>query len=295
MYWSKRRQFWPPDATYLLDVVISDLSVIWICDFLRNLYVAEISQKVPGILAAPCKHAKWRSPTNKGFLQLILWPVANCPRIVPTTCSSRIVPVAYMQTFIHVQCSSWPLNDICFQNDTPALAPASLQLLQQLQATTSAATPVAASAGANALSSVQHQLLLQQHLGLGAATPAHAAAPAVPSPPEINPANLQGLATLASLSNTAGEYGWCPSLFDILRSFALFHHALYLLLDSVRTGRASNAGDVSVLEIITESYADTFVANLCVFRNVSVLNYHISNVAFYGIYTTGDNKQLSVW
>ncbi|KAK9303340.1 hypothetical protein QLX08_004937 [Tetragonisca angustula] len=91
-------------------------------------------------------------------------------------------------------------------NDTPALAPASLQLLQQLQATTSAATPVAAGAGANALSSVQHQLLLQQHLGLGAATPAHAAAPAVPSPPEINPANLQGLATLASLSNTAGEY-----------------------------------------------------------------------------------------
>ncbi|XP_076388145.1 CUGBP Elav-like family member 1-A isoform X7 [Megachile rotundata] len=91
-------------------------------------------------------------------------------------------------------------------NDTPTLAPASLQLLQQLQATTSAATPVAASAGANALSSVQHQLLLQQHLGLGAATPAHAAAPALPSPPEINPANLQGLATLASLSNTAGEY-----------------------------------------------------------------------------------------
>ncbi|KAF3423572.1 hypothetical protein E2986_05416 [Frieseomelitta varia] len=92
------------------------------------------------------------------------------------------------------------------ENDTPALAPASLQLLQQLQATTSAATPVAAGTGANALSSVQHQLLLQQHLGLGAATPAHAAAPAVPSPPEINPANLQGLATLASLSNTAGEY-----------------------------------------------------------------------------------------
>ncbi|XP_053983931.1 CUGBP Elav-like family member 2 isoform X1 [Hylaeus volcanicus] len=91
-------------------------------------------------------------------------------------------------------------------NDTPTLAPTSLQLLQQLQATTSAATPVAAGAGANALSNVQHQLLLQQHLGLGAATPAHAAAPAVPSPPEINPANLQSLATLASLSNTAGEY-----------------------------------------------------------------------------------------
>ncbi|XP_076181410.1 CUGBP Elav-like family member 2 isoform X6 [Ptiloglossa arizonensis] len=95
-------------------------------------------------------------------------------------------------------------------NDTPTLAPTSLQLLQQLQATTSAATPVAAGAGANALSSVQHQLLLQQHLGLGAATPAHAAAPAVPSPPEINPANLQGLATLASLSNTAANAGVSP-------------------------------------------------------------------------------------
>ncbi|XP_017882638.1 CUGBP Elav-like family member 2 isoform X2 [Ceratina calcarata] len=96
-------------------------------------------------------------------------------------------------------------------NDTtPALAPASLQLLQQLQATTSAATPVAAGAGANALSNVQHQLLLQQHLGLGAATPAHATAPAVPSPPEINPANLQGLATLASLSNTAANAGVSP-------------------------------------------------------------------------------------
>ncbi|XP_011641848.1 CUGBP Elav-like family member 2 isoform X2 [Pogonomyrmex barbatus] len=92
-------------------------------------------------------------------------------------------------------------------NDTHTLAPASLQLLQQLQATTSAATPVAANAGAaNALSNVQHQLLLQQHLGLGAATPAHAAPPAVPSPAEINPANLQSLATLASLSTTAGEY-----------------------------------------------------------------------------------------
>lgn len=95
---------------------------------------------------------------------------------------------------------------MCLQNDTHTLAPASLQLLQQLQATTSAATPVAANASTNALSNVQHQLLLQQHLGLGAATPAHAAPPAVPSP-EINPANLQSLATLASLSNTAGEYG----------------------------------------------------------------------------------------
>ncbi|KAF7380029.1 hypothetical protein HZH66_014384 [Vespula vulgaris] len=94
--------------------------------------------------------------------------------------------------------------------ETHTLAPSSLQLLQQLQATTSAATPVAAGAGANALSSVQHQLLLQQHLGLGAATPAHAAPPAVPSPPEINPANLQGLATLASLGNSAANAGVSP-------------------------------------------------------------------------------------
>ncbi|XP_067211774.1 CUGBP Elav-like family member 1 isoform X11 [Linepithema humile] len=96
-------------------------------------------------------------------------------------------------------------------NDAHTLAPASLQLLQQLQATTSAATPVAANTGAtNALSNVQHQLLLQQHLGLGAATPAHAAPPAVPSPAEINPANLQSLATLASLSNTAANAGVSP-------------------------------------------------------------------------------------
>ncbi|KOX67746.1 CUGBP Elav-like family member 2 [Melipona quadrifasciata] len=106
---------------------------------------------------------------------------------------------------------SFSVAILCYyENDTPALAPASLQLLQQLQATTSAATPVAAGAGANALSSVQHQLLLQQHLGLGAATPAHAAAPAVPSPPEINPTNLQGLATLASLSNTAANAAVSP-------------------------------------------------------------------------------------
>ncbi|XP_014606099.1 PREDICTED: CUGBP Elav-like family member 2 isoform X2 [Polistes canadensis] len=95
-------------------------------------------------------------------------------------------------------------------SDAHTLAPTSLQLLQQLQATTSAATPVAAGAGANALSSVQHQLLLQQHLGLGAATPAHAAPPAVPSPPEISPANLQGLATLASLGNSAANAGVSP-------------------------------------------------------------------------------------
>lgn len=97
-------------------------------------------------------------------------------------------------------------RNLILQNETHSLAPASLQLLQQLQATSNATTPVGSNAGANALSSVQHQLLLQQHLGLGAATPAQAAPPAVPSPPEINPANLQGLATLASL-NSAGEYG----------------------------------------------------------------------------------------
>ncbi|XP_011298690.1 CUGBP Elav-like family member 1 isoform X1 [Fopius arisanus] len=93
-------------------------------------------------------------------------------------------------------------------NDTPTLAPTSLQLLQQLQASSSAATPVASNTGAaSALSSVQHQLLLQQHLGLSAATASQAAAaPAVPSSPEISQANLQSLATLASLGNSTGEY-----------------------------------------------------------------------------------------
>ncbi|XP_063982651.1 CUGBP Elav-like family member 1 isoform X5 [Diachasmimorpha longicaudata] len=94
-------------------------------------------------------------------------------------------------------------------NDTSTLAPTtSLQLLQQLQASSSAATPVASNTGAaSALSSVQHQLLLQQHLGLSAATASQAAAaPAVPSSPEISQANLQGLATLASLGNSTGEY-----------------------------------------------------------------------------------------
>ncbi|XP_033214817.1 CUGBP Elav-like family member 2 isoform X3 [Belonocnema kinseyi] len=91
-----------------------------------------------------------------------------------------------------------------FKNES--LAPTSLQLLQQLQATSSAAaTPVGTNASANALSSVQHQLLLQQHLGLGATAPA-TAAPPVQTQPEISSANLQGLATLASLSNSAGEY-----------------------------------------------------------------------------------------
>ncbi|XP_043519866.1 CUGBP Elav-like family member 2 isoform X13 [Frieseomelitta varia] len=124
-------------------------------------------------------------------------------------------------------------------NDTPALAPASLQLLQQLQATTSAATPVAAGTGANALSSVQHQLLLQQHLGLGAATPAHAAAPAVPSPPEINPANLQGLATLASLSNTAGSTGGSLSPVTSLALNSLTGTPLNGLQDSLSNAYSS--------------------------------------------------------
>lgn len=108
--------------------------------------------------------------------------------------------------------SSHDLFSSLDQNDTPTLAPTtSLQLLQQLQASSSAATPVASNTGAaSALSSVQHQLLLQQHLGLSAATASQAAAaPAVPSSPEISQANLQGLATLASLGNTTGEYGQC--------------------------------------------------------------------------------------
>ncbi|KAJ8669810.1 hypothetical protein QAD02_001069 [Eretmocerus hayati] len=92
-------------------------------------------------------------------------------------------------------------------NETPsAIAPAatSLQLLQQLQATSgAAATPVAPSPAPSALTSVQHQLLLQQHLGLGAVAPSPAPAAAVPTAPEISQANLQGLATLASLSNSA--------------------------------------------------------------------------------------------
>lgn len=127
--------------------------------------------------------------------------------------------------------ADWWKFRLCLQNDAHTLAPASLQLLQQLQATTSAATPVAANAGAaNALSNVQHQLLLQQHLGLGAATPAHAAPPAVPSPAEINPANLQSLATLASLSNTAGEYGQCR-LVIIHFIFAYFAFIVLPLFD----------------------------------------------------------------
>ncbi|XP_011500059.1 PREDICTED: CUGBP Elav-like family member 1 isoform X2 [Ceratosolen solmsi marchali] len=98
-------------------------------------------------------------------------------------------------------------------NETPpAIAPAatSLQLLQQLQATSGAATPVAANPAPTALTSVQHQLLLQQHLGLSAVAPTPTQAAAVPTAPEINPANLQGLATLASLSSTTANAGVSP-------------------------------------------------------------------------------------
>ncbi|XP_015119624.1 CUGBP Elav-like family member 2 isoform X3 [Diachasma alloeum] len=110
-------------------------------------------------------------------------------------------------------------------NDTPTLAPTtSLQLLQQLQASSSAATPVASNTGAaSALSSVQHQLLLQQHLGLSAATASQAAAaPAVPSSPEISQANLQGLATLASLGNSTANAAVSPmSMQDLVTLAAM--------------------------------------------------------------------------
>ncbi|XP_063982649.1 CUGBP Elav-like family member 2 isoform X4 [Diachasmimorpha longicaudata] len=110
-------------------------------------------------------------------------------------------------------------------NDTSTLAPTtSLQLLQQLQASSSAATPVASNTGAaSALSSVQHQLLLQQHLGLSAATASQAAAaPAVPSSPEISQANLQGLATLASLGNSTANAAVSPmSMQDLVTLAAM--------------------------------------------------------------------------
>ncbi|CAB0028952.1 unnamed protein product [Trichogramma brassicae] len=96
-------------------------------------------------------------------------------------------------------------------NETPAtISPAqtSLQLLQQLQATTSAAaTPVAPNpAPSNALTSVQHQLLLQQQLGLSSVAPTTPQQASVPSVPEINSANLQSLAQLASLGSSASDY-----------------------------------------------------------------------------------------
>ncbi|XP_058809140.1 LOW QUALITY PROTEIN: CUGBP Elav-like family member 1 [Phymastichus coffea] len=115
----------------------------------------------------------------------------------------------YLTTLDQTDQNSNPLH-FHTQNETSAIAPTSaatsLQLLQQLQASSAgaAATPVAANPAPSALTSVQHQLLLQQHLGLSAVTPAQAAT--VPAAPEINPANLQGLATLASLSGSASEY-----------------------------------------------------------------------------------------
>lgn len=89
-------------------------------------------------------------------------------------------------------------------NDTHSMSPTtSLQLLQQLQANTNATAPVTNNTNAtNALTNVQHQLLLQQHLGLNAATASQAVtAPNISNSPEINSANLPGLATLASLAN----------------------------------------------------------------------------------------------
>ncbi|XP_023315279.1 CUGBP Elav-like family member 1 isoform X16 [Trichogramma pretiosum] len=96
-------------------------------------------------------------------------------------------------------------------NETPAtISPAqtSLQLLQQLQATTSAAaTPVAPNpAPSNALTSVQHQLLLQQQLGLSSVAPTTPQQASVPTVPEISSANLQSLAQLASLGSSASDY-----------------------------------------------------------------------------------------
>ena len=128
------------------------------------------------------------------------------------------------------------------QNETPAaIAPAatSLQLLQQLQASSGAATPVSANPAPTGLTSVQHQLLLQQHLGLSAVAPspsasaaaaqAAAAAAAVPSAQEMSPANLQSLATLASLSSS-GEYGQC-------RIMLLFFHLLVYIVQKDVEGR----------------------------------------------------------
>ncbi|CAG5083458.1 Similar to celf2: CUGBP Elav-like family member 2 (Danio rerio) [Cotesia congregata] len=86
-------------------------------------------------------------------------------------------------------------------NDTHALA--SAQLLQQLQTTLTPGvgpSAVACPTGANnpaAMSTVQHQLLIQQHLGLNGA--AAVTPQAVASLPEMTQSHLQGLATLATL------------------------------------------------------------------------------------------------
>ncbi|XP_074115453.1 CUGBP Elav-like family member 2 isoform X5 [Cotesia typhae] len=94
-------------------------------------------------------------------------------------------------------------------NDTHALA--SAQLLQQLQTTltpgvgpSAVACPTGASNPA-AISTVQHQLLIQQHLGLNGA--AAVTPQAVASLPEMTQSHLQGLATLATLGGAnTGEY-----------------------------------------------------------------------------------------
>ncbi|XP_053596063.1 CUGBP Elav-like family member 2 isoform X2 [Microplitis demolitor] len=93
-------------------------------------------------------------------------------------------------------------------NDTHALA--SAQLLQQLQTTLtpgvgpSAVCPTGASNPA-AMSTVQHQLLIQQHLGLNGA--AAVTPQGVASLPEMTQSHLQGLATLATLGGAnTGEY-----------------------------------------------------------------------------------------
>ncbi|XP_057334594.1 CUGBP Elav-like family member 2 isoform X2 [Microplitis mediator] len=94
-------------------------------------------------------------------------------------------------------------------NDTHALA--SAQLLQQLQTTltpgvgpSAVACPTGASNPA-AMSTVQHQLLIQQHLGLNGA--AAVTPQGVASLPEMTQSHLQGLATLATLGGAnTGEY-----------------------------------------------------------------------------------------
>ncbi|XP_023248103.1 CUGBP Elav-like family member 1 isoform X3 [Copidosoma floridanum] len=99
------------------------------------------------------------------------------------------------------------------QNETPStIAPTatSLQLLQQLQASSGATPPVASNPTPSALTSVQHQLLLQQHIGLGAVAPSPVQTSAVHTTQDINSANLQGLATLASLGSSAASAGVSP-------------------------------------------------------------------------------------
>ncbi|KAK0161481.1 hypothetical protein PV327_009947 [Microctonus hyperodae] len=136
------------------------------------------------------------------------------------------------------------------ENETHTLAPT--QLLQQLQ--TSINTPPTTIA--NALTNVQHQLLIQQHLGLSAAAAAAAAAAttppqSVPNLSEINPASLQGLATLASLGNSAaGDYvaaataagvGTPMSMQDLVTLAAMTNANSNLQLSSNTLGGLSNS------------------------------------------------------